>query len=117
MNAKNLYYYKAKVDRVIDGDTVDVIFDLGFGISLANRVRLAEIDTPEMRTRDLKEKEAGLSAYVFTKAWLDSVNGDIFIETTLDKAGKYGRVIGKIFNANGDCLNDALLKFGHAEEY
>ena len=88
-----MYTYKAKLDRIIDGDTVDAHIDLGFDITIHKRIRLAGIDTPESRTRDLEEKERGLAS----KARLEELlgEGDCVIES--NKIGKYGRVLGTIF--------------------
>ena len=99
-----LYQYKVKeILKVVDGDTVDVIIDLGFDVFLEKRVRMAGINAPESRTRDLEEKAKGLK----TKAWLiEKFNTDeqIIIETSLDNQyGKFGRVLGTFY------IGDALL--------
>jgi micrococcal nuclease len=89
--------------KVVDGDTVDVIIDLGFDVFLEKRVRMAGVNAPESRTRDLEEKAKGLK----TKAWLiEKFNTDkqITIETSLDNQyGKFGRVLGTFY------IGDALL--------
>jgi len=113
-----LYQYRAKVDRVVDGDTIDVIFDLGFDISYKSRVRFVGINTPESRTRDLEEKALGLAAKDFVGRWLiEHAGNSPIIETSLDKKGKFGRVLGRILNEEGVCLNDVLLEEGHAVRY
>jgi len=99
-----LYQYRVKeILKVVDGDTVDVIIDLGFDVFLEKRVRMAGINAPESRTRDLEEKAKGLK----TKAWLiEKFNTDeqIIIETSLDNQyGKFGRVLGTFY------IGDALL--------
>lgn len=111
-----MYEYKAVVDRVVDGDTLDLIIDLGFDIRYKQRVRLLGVDTPEVRTRDLDEKEAGQQASEFVKQavfW-----SQVTVHTQYDRRGKYGRVLAKIYytDENGDqvCLNDELLRQGHA---
>ena len=113
-----LYHYRAKLDRVIDGDTIDVIFDLGFDISYKSRVRFVGINTPESRTRDLEEKALGLAAKDFVGRWLiEHAGNNPIIETSLDKKGKFGRVLGRILNEEGVCLNDVLIEEGHAVRY
>ena len=117
-----MYTYKAKLDRVVDGDTIDVDIDLGFDIKVKKRVRFVGINAPESRTRDLEEKAKGLAAKDRVKAIL--AENDIFtIES--QEIGKYGRVLGKIYLSRIDgkdcltqiCLNDQLIKEGHAVEY
>ena len=117
-----MYIYKAKLDRVVDGDTIDVHIDLGFDVSVKKRVRFVGMNTPESRTRDLKEKALGLAAKDRVKAIL-AENSSFTLEST--ELGKYGRVLGKIHITilNGKdcltqvCLNDQLIKEGHAVEY
>ena len=88
-----MYEYSAKVRRVVDGDTVDVDIDLGFGIIYANqRIRLYGIDTPESRTRDLVEKKFGYAAKEFLTAMLGK---DCVLRTHKDGVGKYGRILGE----------------------
>tara|TARA_R110001583_G_scaffold16176_1_gene65644 strand:+ start:484 stop:852 length:369 start_codon:yes stop_codon:yes gene_type:complete len=117
-----MYTYKAKLDRVVDGDTIDVDIDLGFDIKVKKRVRFVGINAPESRTRDLEEKAKGLAAKDRVKAIL--AENDIFtIES--QEIGKYGRVLGKIYLSRIDgkdcltqiCLNDQLIKEGHGVEY
>lgn len=91
-----MYEYGCKVERVVDGDTVDVVLDLGFDIFHKCRVRLYGIDTPESRTRDLDEKARGKMAGSFLKESIDAGN-KIVIQTKLkDSKGKYGRVLGDV---------------------
>ena len=85
-----MYIYKAKLDRVVDGDTVDANIDLGFDITIHKRIRLAGIDTPESRTRDLEEKARGLAA----KDKLIELLGDGEFVLESKEVGKYGRVLG-----------------------
>tara|TARA_R100000234_G_scaffold119402_1_gene102224 strand:- start:907 stop:1323 length:417 start_codon:yes stop_codon:yes gene_type:complete len=113
-----MYTYKAKLDRVIDGDTIDVHIDLGFDITVHKRVRLAGIDTPESRTRDLEEKKLGLAAKYRLTEILDQ--GSLVVESK--EVGKYGRVLGNltIYPDNLDLpinVNETLVKEGHATEY
>ena len=86
-----MYEYKCEVKRIVDGDTVDVIIDLGFSILYSTRVRLYGIDTPESRTRDKDEKVRGLLSKDYLKEWLDQ--GGVIIRTYRDKKGKFGRVL------------------------
>ena len=117
-----MYTYKAKLDRVIDGDTIDVNIDLGFDIQIKKRVRFAGINTPESRTRDLEEKARGLAAKDRVKAIL--AENDTFTLQS-NEVGKYGRVLGVIYLNKIDgkdcltqvCLNDQLIKEGHGVEY
>jgi micrococcal nuclease len=99
--------------RVVDGDTIDVIFDLGFDVHLKSRVRLYGINAPESRTRDLEEKKKGLAA----KSRLEDILQDstFTIKTRLE-AGKYGRVLGEIFLEDAN-VNQQLVKEGHATPY
>ena len=117
-----MYDYKAKLLRVVDGDTVDAEIDLGFDISVKKRIRLVGINTPECRTRDLEEKAKGLAAKDRVKAIL-AENPKFNLEST--ELGKYGRVLGKIHinildgteSLTQICLNDQLVKEKHAVEY
>ena len=90
-----MYEYKCTIVKVIDGDTVDVDIDLGFGVWLKKqRIRFYGIDTPESRTRDLEEKKYGLVAKAFVEAHLP-VGSIRTLTTVQDKTGKYGRILGK----------------------
>ena len=117
-----MYTYKAKLDRVIDGDTIDVKIDLGFDIQIKKRVRFAGINTPESRTRDLEEKARGLAAKDRVKAVL-AENETFTLQS--NEIGKYGRVLGTIHLDTIDgrdcltkvCLNDLLITEGHGVEY
>ena len=113
-----MYTYKAKLDRVVDGDTIDVNIDLGFDISVHKRVRLAGINAPESRTKDLEEKKKGLASKARLIELLDK--GDLVVESK--ELGKYGRVIGDltIYPDNLDLpinINETLVDEGHAVEY
>ena len=119
----NPYVYRAKILRVIDGDTVDIDLDLGFGIVYAKqRVRLLGIDTPESRTRDLTEKFYGNLAKDFLKSLLQ-VGETYNLQTTLDK-GKFGRILGD-FLVDDDVkvetpevsVNQLMLDNHHAVKY
>jgi micrococcal nuclease len=115
-----MYEYKAKVLRVVDGDTVDVDIDLGFGVVLANeRVRIMGIDTPESRTRDTVEKVFGLAS----KARLKELLGKTAILKTQinkngeDMKGKFGRILGDFVAKDGRMVTDVLVEEGHAVAY
>ena len=107
-------YRVNKVTKVVDGDTIDVVIDLGFDIMYKSRVRLFGIDTPESGTRDKVEKKYGLLAKQFLK---DHLKGKIVIKTHKDnETGKFGRILGEIF-VDGININELMCKKGHAVEY
>lgn len=111
-----MYEYKAKLVRVIDGDTIDCYIDLGFNIHVKERVRLKGIDTPETRTRDLEEKKRGIAAKERVIELFEGVD-EFVIQTEIHK-GKYGRTIGEvILPPDNKSLNQMLLDEGHAEVY
>ena len=88
-----MYEYKCKLVKVVDGDTIDVDIDLGFGVWMRNqRIRLYGIDTPESRTRDLNEKKYGLMAKEYLK---ERISNGAILKTRLDGKGKYGRILGE----------------------
>jgi len=119
MADKDPYVYRIKsVGRVVDGDTIDADIDLGFDISLTKRIRLAGIDTPESRTRDLKEKELGLDAKNWLKHQLEDAF-DVVIRTEKpDSTEKYGRIIGHLFiNGQDESLNNQMITEGYALPY
>jgi micrococcal nuclease len=111
-----MYHYKIKkITKVIDGDTIDVDIDLGFGITISHRVRLKDIDAPETRTKDLEEKERGLAA----KVWLEeqlSREGEWVIETY--KEDKYGRILGTLYLVGDSVtINEWMINEGIAGPY
>tara|TARA_R110000765_G_scaffold144408_2_gene246386 strand:- start:1227 stop:1652 length:426 start_codon:yes stop_codon:yes gene_type:complete len=111
-----MYEYNCKVKRVVDGDTVDVMLDLGFDILYNCRVRLFGIDTPESRTRNLDEKARGKMASAFLKEAID--NGTkVVIQTKLkDSRGKFGRVLGNVV-VDGKNINQSMIENYHAAAY
>ncbi len=113
-----MYEYRVKsVERVVDGDTVDVVIDLGFNILTKQRVRIAGIDTPEKRTRDLEEKEWGLKASAYAEEWFESNAESLVIRTEVDGAsGKYGRVLGYFWSGDS-CYNEMVVEAGLAWTY
>ena len=118
MNPENkLFHYNAKVTRVVDGDTVDCLIDMGFDLHHKQRVRLYGINTPETRTRDKIEKKAGLAAKARLVEMLKENKNYCVVKTSLDKKGKFGRTLGTLFNDSGKNLNETLVKEGHAERY
>ena len=114
-----MWTYRAKVVRVIDGDTVDVDIDLGFGIWQKNeRVRIMGIDTPESRTRNKKEKALGLAAKARLKEILKENKGNIILRTSKEGKGKFGRILGTLLIYDGmTSVNQMLIDEGHARDY
>ena len=114
-----MYEYRCKVVKIIDGDTVDVDIDLGFGVWLhKERVRLYGIDTPESRTRDLEEKKYGLAAKDFLTGMLD--DDQIILKTHKDKTGKFGRILGELWrtsNYTDKSINTYMIEKHHAASY
>ena len=110
-----MYTYTASVLKVIDGDTIEVDFDLGFGVWLRNqRIRLDGIDTPESRTADKEEKVRG----TLSKEKLKEILGkDIQITTKIDPNEKYGRILGVLMNADGINVNEWLIQNNYAVKY
>jgi len=117
VSQQKLFHYKATVDRIVDGDTIDVILDLGFDLKMESRIRFAGINAPESRTKDPVEKEQGLAAKRYVEDWISALEGRIIIQTSLDDRGKYGRILGRILSDDGDCLNDEMVSLGHATPY
>jgi len=110
-----MFEYKCKLLRVIDGDTVDVDIDLGFGVWLRKqRIRLYGIDTPESRTRDLVEKKYGLAAKEFLQKWTGA--GELTIKTHKDAKGKFGRILGELWTFETN-INQKMVEEHHAVEY
>jgi micrococcal nuclease len=114
-----MYEYRVKkVLNVVDGDTIDVDIDLGFDISLAKRVRMAGIDTPESRTTDKFEKTLGLEAKEYLKKNLKDAK-EVVIKTELpDSSEKYGRILGWVYvDGNTVSINDTMINDGYAWGY
>ena len=116
------YIYKAKLERVIDGDTVDALIDLGFDTWVKKRIRYKGIDTWESRTKDLDEKKLGLAAKDRNKELLESVSSKSgYFRLKSHGVGKYGRVLGEIFVKDIEGVeynvNQTLIDEGHAYEY
>ena len=120
---KSCYNFRVvSVDKVLDGDTIDVTIDLGFDLYKKERVRVAGVDTPEKRTRNLEEKALGIDATNWLKEKLDStIAGDdeLTVRTELDGGvGKYGRLLGWLYVGDGELsLNEKMITEGYAWEY
>jgi micrococcal nuclease len=119
MGEKIMYeYYVRKVENVVDGDTIDVLIDLGFDILFASRVRLAGIDTPESRTKDLAEKALGLEAKEYLKKAIKDAKSVVIKTEKMDSSEKYGRILGWVYiDGNTISLNDMMINDGYAWGY
>ena len=116
------YIYRAKLDRVVDGDTVDALIDVGFDIWFKKRIRFMGLDTWESRTRDLEEKKLGKLAKERTRQLLEDVSSKSgYFRVKSHGLGKYGRVLGEIFIMDKDGkqwnVNETLIAEGHAYVY
>lgn len=135
-----MYEYSATLVRVVDGDTLDAIIDLGFGVQVKKRIRLHGINAPESRTRDLEEKKRGKAATQYVQSWFrehggDNLRGAEFVLLSKE-LGKFGRVLGIVlcdhrtrtptyidirdkWKRTPTChnLNEDLVRDGHAVEY
>ena len=109
-----MYEYEIKVQKVIDGDTIDVLFDVGFSMFREERVRLAGIDTPETATKDKREKAFGTEAKVFVGEWL---RGKKNLRAKTTKDDKSGRILAHIYDEEGKCLNEEMVARGYAWKY
>ena len=120
---KSCYNFRVtKIDKVLDGDTIDVTIDLGFDLYKKERVRIAGVDTPEKRTRDLEEKALGIDATNWLKEKLtETIKGDeeLLIRTELKGGvGKYGRLLGWLYVGESNIsLNELMIEEGYAWEY
>ena len=120
---KSCYNFRVtEIVKVLDGDTIDVIIDLGFDLYKKERVRIAGVDTPEKRTRDLEEKALGIDATDWLKNQLDgAISGedDLVIRTELDGGvGKYGRLLGWLYIGDEtESINERMIQQGYAWEY
>lgn len=111
-------YYVRKVEKVVDGDTIDVLIDLGFDILFKSRVRMAGIDSPESRTRDLKEKALGLESKEYLNKTLKDAKSVVIKTEKINSSEKYGRILGWLY-INGDTVsvNDMMINDGYAWGY
>jgi len=116
------YIYRGKLERVVDGDTIDALIDVGFDIWIKKRIRYSGIDTWESRTRDLAEKAKGLEAKARNKELLMEVSSKSgYFRLKSHGVGKYGRVLGEIFIEDSEGkqynINKTLISEGHAYVY
>ena len=116
------YIYRGKLERVVDGDTIDALIDVGFDIWIKKRIRYSGIDTWESRTRDLEEKAKGLEAKARNKELLMEISSKSgYFRLKSHGVGKYGRVLGEIFIEDSEGkqynINETLISEGHAYVY
>lgn len=114
-----MYIYRVKkITNVVDGDTIDVDIDLGFNISYSQRVRLAGIDTPESRTKDLREKALGLESKEYLKYRLKDAKTIVIKTEKPDSSEKYGRILGWLYlDDDTISVNDHMIENGYAWGY
>ena len=118
-----MYEYRVQIRRIVDGDTVDVDIDLGFGVWLHNeRIRVDGIDTPEKRTRDLVEKEFGNLATAFVESMIPVGTEQVMVTTEYDPVGKFGRILGTfiVFDAETNSektLSEIMIRDHYAVAY
>ena len=109
-------YFVKSIDRIVDGDTIDISIDLGFDLTKKERVRLAGIDTPEKRTKNLKEKEMGYQATEFLEMHLMEATK---LTVRTEKDGKFGRMLGWLYKTDEDTksINQVMIDKGYAWPY
>ena len=111
-------YFVEEVKNVVDGDTIDVVIDLGFDILFASRVRLAGIDTPESRTTDKAEKVLGLEAKEYLKKQLKDAKSVVIRTEKMNSSEKYGRILGWVYvNGESESVNNKMINDGYAWGY
>ena len=111
-------YFVEEVKNVVDGDTIDVVIDLGFDILFASRVRLAGIDTPESRTTDKAEKALGVEAKEYLKKQLKDAKSVVIRTEKMNSSEKYGRILGWVYvNGESESLNNKMINDGYAWGY
>ena len=111
-------YFVKEVKNVVDGDTIDVVIDLGFDILFASRVRLAGIDTPESRTTDKAEKALGIEAKEYLKKHLKDAKSVVIRTEKMDSSEKYGRILGWVYvNGESESVNNKMINDGYAWGY
>jgi micrococcal nuclease len=111
-------YFVKEVKNVVDGDTIDVIIDLGFDILFSSRVRLAGIDTPESRTTDKAEKALGIEAKEYLKKQLKDAKSVVIRTEKMDSSEKYGRILGWVYvNGESESINNKMINDGYAWGY
>ena len=111
-------YYVREIKSVVDGDTIDVVIDLGFNVLFEQRVRLAGIDTPESRTSDKAEKVLGLEAKEYLKKQLKDAKSIVIKTEKMDSSEKYGRILGWLYiNGESESINNKMIIDGYAWGY
>jgi micrococcal nuclease len=111
-------YFIKEVKNVVDGDTIDVIIDLGFDILFSSRVRLAGIDTPESRTKDKIEKILGLESKEYLKKHLKDAKSVVIKTEKINSTEKFGRILGWLYiNGDTESVNDKMINDGYAWGY
>jgi len=111
-------YFVREITNVVDGDTVDVLIDLGFNILFASRVRLAGIDTPESRTSDKAEKALGLESKDYLKKQLKDAKSIVIRTEKMNSSEKYGRILGWLYvNGESESVNNKMINDGYAWGY
>jgi micrococcal nuclease len=111
-------YFVKEVKNVVDGDTIDVVIDLGFDILFASRVRLAGIDTPESRTKDKAEKALGLESKYYLKKHLKDAKSVVIKTEKMNSSEKFGRILGWLYiNNDTESVNDKMINDGYAWGY
>ena len=111
-------YFVKEVTKVVDGDTIDVIIDLGFSIMFSSRVRLAGIDTPESRTTDKAEKALGLESKKYLADRLKTAKNIVIKTEKLDSSEKYGRILAWLYiDGEGNSVNHEMIEKGYAWGY
>ena len=111
-------YYVKQVTKVVDGDTIDVVIDLGFDISFTSRVRLAGIDTPESRTKDKAEKALGLESKAYLASILKGAENIVVRTEKINSTEKFGRVLGWLYvDGSPDSVNSDMIDKGYAWKY
>jgi micrococcal nuclease len=111
-------YYVKQVTNVVDGDTIDVVIDLGFDISFTSRVRLAGIDTPESRTKDLAEKALGLESKKYLADRIKAANNVVIRTEKINSSEKFGRILGWLYlDGESNSINHEMIEKGYAWGY
>jgi micrococcal nuclease len=111
-------YYVKQVNKVVDGDTIDVVIDLGFDISFTSRVRLAGIDTPESRTRDLAEKALGLESKKYLADRIKAAKNVVIRTEKINSSEKFGRILGWLYlDGESNSINHEMIEKGYAWGY
>jgi len=111
-----MFEYKVvEIVKIVDGDTIDCLLDLGFGISYKQRIRLHGIDAPERNSSDSRERGMAEESTGFFTRWISENKKNLIVQTFKDD--KYGRMLGRFRTGDGRCVNDEMVKFGYAWVY